>query len=149
MHLQEVEALIGPFHDRMHDSKPRRWRPRLYFWDDLEILICHGLVIDVGVPLWRDTVALPTALSGWQRAAPARLNLPDVLNALDTAGCEWEETPSIVLGAEARGIRAHRHDVRLVFGPERHSRDTRLHKIYKSDHQVDQNDHSPRQGLAT
>ncbi|GAA3535807.1 hypothetical protein GCM10022419_014350 [Nonomuraea rosea] len=143
---QDLEALLGPFHDRTHDAKPRRWRPRFHFWDDLEILICHGLVLDIGIPLWRDTVALPAALSGWQRPAPARLPLPDVLNALDAAGCEWQEAPDIVLGDEARGIRTRRHDVRLVFVPEDQSGTPRLHKIYKSDHEVDQNDHSPRQG---
>ncbi|WP_336217118.1 hypothetical protein [Nonomuraea sp. LPB2021202275-12-8] len=149
MPLQELETLIGPFHDRMHDSKPRRWRPRLHFWDDLEVLICHGLVIEVGVPLWRDTVALPSALSGWERPIAARLDMLEVLSALDTAGCEWEEAPGIVVGDRARGIRTRQHDVCLVFAPESHSGDSRLHKIYKSDPEADQNDHSPRQGRAT
>ncbi|GAA4579544.1 hypothetical protein GCM10023194_05440 [Planotetraspora phitsanulokensis] len=146
MTLQGVEQLVGPFHDRMKDSKPRRWRPRLHFWEDLELLICHGSVLDIGVPLWRERVALPAALSGWQGPQPALLHMLDVLNALNQVGAEWEPAPGIVLGDEALGIRTHPHDVRLVFAPDDSSDTPRLHKIHKSDCRVDLENHSPRQG---
>ena len=147
MALQNVEELIGPFHDRMHDSKPRRWRPRLHFWHDLEVLICHGLVVEVSLPLWRESVTLPDALGGGNKSALSRLTISEVLNALDATGCAWKEAPALVLDNEARGVRTVAHDVHLVFGPE--SCDTgvlRLHKIYKADPDVDQENHSPRQG---
>ncbi len=51
MTLAEVQEVLGPFHDRIPQSKPRRWRPRLHFWDDLELLICHGMVAGCG---WRE-----------------------------------------------------------------------------------------------
>lgn len=147
MTLQDVEELIGPFHDRTHDSKPRRWRPRLYFWHDVEVLICHGLVVEVGLPLWRESVTLPDALCEWNTPAPSRLTAPEVLNALDATECAWKEAQELVLGDEARGVRTVAHDVHLVFGPE--SCDTsslRLHKIYRTDPRVDQENHSPRRG---
>lgn len=135
MTLQGVEELIGPFHDRMHDSKPRRRRPRLYFWDDVEVVICHGLVVDIGLPLWRESVTLPDGLRGQEdMPMPSHLPLSEVLDALDAAGCAWKDAPELVLGDRARGVRTLTHGVCLVFGPE--GCDTsalRLHKIYKPD----------------
>lgn len=131
----------------MHDSKPRRRRPRPHFWHDLEVLICHGLVVEVGLPLWRESVTLPDALCGWGMPAPSLLTVSEVLSTLDATGCAWKEAPEPVCGDEARGVRTVAHDVRLVFGPECCYTDAlRIHKIYGSDPGEDQEHHSPRQG---
>jgi hypothetical protein len=150
MTLAEVQEVLGPFHDRIPQSKPRRWRPRLHFWDDLELLICHGMVVAIGLPLWRDTVGLPPAVGGWDAPRPAMLPLAEVIGALDAAGCGWREAPEEVLGAAARAVRTLDSGVVLAcWADEGGTAVMRLGKVHKADYGVDQNDHSPRQGRAT
>lgn len=147
MTLDEVQELLGPFDGRMDDRKPRRWRPRLHFWDDLEVVICHGMVVTILVPAWRDTVCLPRAVSGWDAPRPAMVSYDDVLGALATADCLWrseasEGSPS---DDEYRSIRTVVGNVSLSFWRDDEA-DSRLYKVVKVDYSVDQGDHSPRQG---
>lgn len=135
MVLGEVQELLGPWHERADDPKPRRWRPRLYFWDDLEVVICHDVVVTILVPAWRDTVRLPRAVSGWSGPRPAMVSRVDVVAALAAAGCAWREVADgVVVG-----------DVSLHFWPGDDA-GLRLYKVIKDDHSVDLGDHSSRQG---
>jgi hypothetical protein len=150
MTLAEVQEVLGPFHDRIPQSKPRRWKPRLHFWDDLELLICHGMVVAIGLPLWRDTVGLPPAVGGWDAPRPAMLPLAEVIGALEAAGCGWREAPEEVLDAAARAVRILDSGVVLAFWLDEGGIGVmRLGKVHKADYGVDQNDHSPGQGRAT
>ncbi|XVS61674.1 hypothetical protein ACQPYE_25655 [Actinosynnema sp. CA-299493] len=150
MTLDEVQDLLGPFHGRMDDRKPRRWRPRLHFWDDLEVVICHGMVVTILVPAWRDTLRLPHAVSGWRAPHPAVMSYDDVLEALATAGCSWrdEEFEGSSSDDGSRSIRTAGGEVSLSFWRDGDATDPRLYKAIKVDHSVDQGDHSPRQGPA-
>jgi hypothetical protein len=150
MTLTEVQEILGPFHDRISQSKPRRWKPRLHFWDDLELLVCHEMVVLIGLPLWRDTVQLPPVVCGWDAPRPAMLPLAEVIGALEAAGCGWREAPEEVLDAAARAVRILDSGVVLTFWLDEGGTGVmRLGKVHKADYGVDQNDHSPRQGRAT
>jgi hypothetical protein len=143
MTLPDVEALLGPFDSRMPESKPRRWKSRLHFWQDLELLVCHGLVVQIGLPLWRDRLALPPALCGWDAPRPCVLPLRTVTAALDSAGCTWTVAPNLVLGDDNLGLRTTEAGVGLTFVSGR------LYTMSKPAFELDQNDHTPRQGRAS
>jgi hypothetical protein len=150
MTLAAVQEVLGPFHDRQPQSKPRRWKPRLHVWDDLELLMCHGMVVAIGLPLWRDTIELPPTVGGWDAPRPAMLPLAEVIGALEAAGCGWRAAPEEVLDAAARAVRTLDSGVVLAFWPDEGGTEVmRLGRVHKADYGVDQNDHSPRQGRAT
>ncbi|HEY9523356.1 MAG TPA: hypothetical protein VIR33_08955 [Thermopolyspora sp.] len=140
MSLQETQQILGAFHDRADDRRPRRWRPRLYFWDDLELLICHAMVVSINVPMWRDTVQLPAALDGLGQPQPALLLYPDVLRALHGAGDDCQENPRLVLDGESRGISTGA-GVNMVFWPDARDDRLRLYEISKTDFSIDPGPH--------
>lgn len=114
MTLDEVQELLGPYHDRMDESRPRRWKPRLHFWEDLEVTICHDLVAAFMIPFWRDTLAMPRQLTGWAQPRPSRVPYQAALDALAAAGVEWVEAPEEGLG-DSRAIKAVSSSVVIVF----------------------------------
>jgi hypothetical protein len=140
--MRELEGVLGPYSDRQNVRKPRPWRPRIYRWDDLELLICHDIVTSITVRLWPDEVALPTAITGWPAPRPVILPWGQVSTALKTAGCTWRDDPGMLLDDDARAIRIDGTDVSLAFTLEDSGR--LLFNISKHDARVDQGDHSPR-----
>lgn len=140
--MSELEDVLGPYRDRQTVRKPRPWRPRIYRWDDLELLICHDVVTSITVRLRPDEIALPTAITGWPAPRAAMLPWGQVSTALKTAGCAWRDDPGMLLDEDARAIRIHDTDVSLAFTPQDSGR--LLFNISKHDADVDQGDHSPR-----
>jgi hypothetical protein len=142
--LTRIEALIGPFHERRTDLNPRSWRPRLHFWDDLEVLVCHEMAIGMTLPTWRDTVTLPPA-TRWPGPLPVRLSRGEVLPALTDAGIDW--TPASRPTQNGRGNAVHVPDTRtsLLFDTDPEPDRQRLHSVTVFRPEVDQNDHRPDQ----
>jgi hypothetical protein len=104
MTLGEVQEHLGPFHDRMRDSRPRRRRPRLHFFNDLEVLVCHDLVIGFTIPLWHESLDLPAAVTGWEMPCPGRVPYETVVAALDRADITWVDAPEKVM-PDGRAVR--------------------------------------------
>jgi hypothetical protein len=141
----EVEQLLGPPHDEQKVRRPRRWVPRLYFWDDLEVAICHDLVVQIILPMWRDAVTVPAVLGGHGAPAPAHLPHPVVLAALDIAGCAWAPEPEVESKATECAIRTTPADVQMTFWTGSQQA-LHLYKVIKTDFSVDDNDQQPGQG---
>jgi hypothetical protein len=143
--LEQIQSLIGPFHERRTDRSPRVWRPRLHFWDDLEVLVCHGMAIGLTVPTGRDTVTLPAAATGWTRPQPGLLARTEVLAAMASAGIRWiplrrsrpDDTSDVLLIPDSRAS--------LKFGHHRQPDRRRLHSVTVFHPEVDPNDHRPDQ----
>ncbi|WP_283137541.1 hypothetical protein [Rhizohabitans arisaemae] len=114
MTLGEVQEHLGPFHDRMRDRRPRRWRPRLYFWNDLEVLICFDRVIGITVPMWQESLDLPAVVTGWEAPCPPRVPYETVVAALDASGITWVDAPEEVM-EDARAIRIPRSNTLITF----------------------------------
>ncbi|PPK97991.1 hypothetical protein CLV92_102142 [Kineococcus xinjiangensis] len=145
MPLQPLEQILGPAHDRQRQTRPRRWRPRLHYWDDLEVLICHGMVIAFTIPTWGEELTLPTALTGWATSTqPSLLSRTEMLTALAAAGLTCHAEPRLVLDDDAEGIHVLNGGVDLVFLTE--GGESRLSTLSKRRYDLDTNDHSPRQG---
>jgi hypothetical protein len=145
--LEQIQSLMGPFHERKTDRDPRIWRPRLHFWDDLEVLVCHGMAIGLTVPTSRDTVTLPAAATGWTRPQPGLLARTDVLPALESAGIRWiplrpgrPDDSSDVVHVPGSGAS-------LTFACHPQPEKRRLHSVTVFHPEVDPNDHRPGQAV--
>lgn len=143
MDLHQTQEVLGPFNERAQDRRPRRWRPRLYFWDDLELLICHDTVVSIEIPLWRDTVQLPAVLDSVGKPRSALLLHRDVLGSLRDSGCDWYPNPKLVPGRENRGI-STAASTDLMFSPDPRDDRLRLYRIGTTDFSRDPGPHPDR-----
>jgi hypothetical protein len=145
--LEQIQTLMGPFHERRTDRSPRIWRPRLHFWDDLEVLMCHGMAIGLTVPMWRDTVTLPAAAIGWTRPQPGLLARTDVLAALTSAGISWIPLRRSRPDDTSDVVHIRDSGASLTFGHHQHPDQRRLHSVTVFHPEVDPNDHRPDQAV--
>jgi hypothetical protein len=129
--LAEVQQLLGPYEWRMEDRRPRRWRPRLHGWGDLELVICHDVVVTIGLQTWRDHIDLPEVLGLPRSPGLAMLGYDDVLAGLRRAGCAWHRADDVVSGDGTVGIRTVVADVQLAFWSTGNG--LRLKAAFKSD----------------
>ena len=144
--LTQIQDLIGPFHERKTDLNPRSWRPRLHFWDDLEVLVCHEMAIGLTVPTWRPTVTLPAATIRWTGPLSVQLSRAEVLPALADAGIEWtplNRPPQNGRAVDAVHVPGSRTSLIFTTAPEPERQ--RLHSVIVFRPEVDPNDHRPDQ----
>jgi hypothetical protein len=156
--LDEIQSELGPYTDRAHDRRPRRWRPRLHFWGNvgggIEVMICHSTAVSFSLQTWTDEARLPVRLGLGHRQIPCLLRYGDVIDALDRAGIEWQDAPEGILPGEngtARNLRISPTNVELFFwdyDPTGGNDNTlRLKGAYKNDPAVECGPH-PDSGAA-
>ncbi|MFF8974978.1 hypothetical protein [Streptomyces sp. NPDC014995] len=67
----------------------RRSCPRLFAYGDLELSVCRcQKIILICLQTWRDVIELPACLANRQ-TFPGHPKYPDMIVALDRAGCAW------------------------------------------------------------
>ncbi|MFI6034127.1 hypothetical protein ACIBBD_08155 [Streptomyces sp. NPDC051315] len=91
----DVTAALGEPRDMLPARRRRPW-PRLFGYGDLEVFVCRCREVRMlTVPTWRDTVDLPTPLTGGAGTFPGGPAEPDVIAALERAACPWEPDPAL------------------------------------------------------
>ncbi|MEU4213345.1 hypothetical protein AB0F13_25760 [Streptomyces sp. NPDC026206] len=94
----DVTAALGEPWDVGTMGQCGEW-PRLFAYGDLELSVCTCRKVSlICLQAWRDTVELPAPIAGGTSAFPAAIGYPDVVSALDKAGCPWQPYPALTFG---------------------------------------------------